>query len=113
MGVALDLEAERPGWDRARSTSHDWSVALPASVRLSARTGSSRTVFGCAAVGSVVIGLAVEELERQGDARAADGGGVGHGRAVEAGIVRGVEELGDEATAVRADERHELLARRP
>ena len=50
--------------------------------------------------------LAGEELEGQDDTGAGDGRRVGHGRTLEARLI---EELGDEAGVVRADDRHERV----
>ena len=111
--VAIDLEAEGQILSRPGTDSHAFRAVLPASVVLSTRTGSRRTVFGWLAAGSVRDRFTVQELERQGDARAADGGRVGDGRALEAGIAGRVEELGNELAEVGADDRHELLVRRP
>ena len=57
--------------------------------------------------------LAVEELEGQVHARAADGRGVGHRRALEARVVGRVEELADERAEVGADDRHGRPCPRP
>ena len=59
---------------------------------------------------SARLRLAVEDLERQRDARAADGGGVGDGGALQARR-RVSSSCVDEAGIVGADDRHERLRR--
>ena len=54
--------------------------------------------------------LAAEDLERQADTRAADGGRVRDGGALQARELRVVEQLIDEVAAVRTDDRDERLA---
>ena len=67
-------------------------------------------MFGWLADGSVCDRLAGQELEREADAGAADGGRVGDGDALEARVAGRVKELGDERAEVGADDRHERLA---
>ena len=97
-GPVLDREPEGPQL-REVGIGAAVSEALPASVVLSHSSG----VTWDRAVGRL---LAVEELQGQRDAGAADGRRVGHRRADEALLV---QELRDEARVVRADDRHERM----
>ncbi len=72
---------------RARRPATTRAVALPASLTLSARTGIEQDGVRLAGGRVGLDGLTVEQLERQADARATDGSGVGHRGARQALLV--------------------------
>src|SRR4029077_13935200 len=111
-GPALDREAQRPQGIHARHGYPGVQLSLARVAQVVDQDWIQQDRFRPASARVGLDLLAFEELQRQGDARAAGGSRIRYRRALEAREVGGIEQLVNEATNIGVGDRLERLVGR-